>query len=169
MFREMSTAQKVILGITAAVAVVGWVFAFYARSEVASAVDNLAQAREALRQHQQANEELDELIVRIDQSKSDLALLTPQAGEIRAELDRLRSEVQEQQALASGTALKFRTTAEAMIRAEPSLDGQEVAVVPEGNTLEVLEIVEDGNWYRVGGMGFVFHEQLEPVAPANNP
>lgn len=169
MFAEMSTAQKVILGITAAVAVVGWVFAFYAWSEVASASDDVAQAREALRQHQEANQELDELIARIDQSRSELASLTPQADEIRVELDRLRGEVQDQQALLSGTALKFRTTAEAKIRAEPSLDGQEVAVVLEGNTLEVLEIVDDGKWYRVGGLGFVFHEQLEPVAPVENP
>ncbi len=42
-------------------------------------------------------------------------------------------------------------------------DTDEVAVVPAGKSLQVFEIVKDGTWYKVGGMGYIFHELLEPV------
>ena len=41
---------------------------------------------------------------------------------------------------------------------------QEVATVPRGNTIQVFEIVADGNWYRVGGMGYMHHSLLEKVS-----
>ena len=66
-------------------------------------------------------------------------------------------------ALAEGSELRFKTTARARVRAGPSTDTEEVAVVPAGKAIQVFEIVEDGTWYKVGGMGYVFHELLEPV------
>jgi hypothetical protein len=50
------------------------------------------------------------------------------------------------------------------VRREPSTDAAEVAVVPEGNLVHVMEVVEGGTWYKVGGIGYIFHELLEPAS-----
>ena len=81
----------------------------------------------------------------------------------QAELESLSGKVQKQQALLEGSMLRFKTKSRARVRAGPGTDTEEVAVVPSGKTLQVFEITEDGTWYKVGGMGYVFHELLEPV------
>ena len=71
--------------------------------------------------------------------------------------------LQKRQMFPEGGTLRFKTKARARVRAGPSTDTDEVAVVPAGKTIQVFEIVEDGAWYKVGGMGYIFHELLEPV------
>ena len=93
----------------------------------------------------------------------DLLSLQSEIEGSQAELEPLRAEVQKQQALLEGSTLQFKTTTRAKVRAGPGTDTDEVAVVPPGKTLQVFEIVEDGTWYKVGGMGYIFHELLEPV------
>ncbi len=36
--------------------------------------------------------------------------------------------------------------------------------MPAGTRLVTLEVVEDGTWYKVASIGFMFHELLKPVA-----
>lgn len=140
--------------------------------------------RSQLQQQVEAAESLEELTAALEAGNADLlslqseiegsqakleagnALLTSLQSEIegsRAELEPLRAEVQRQQALLEGSTLQFKTTTRAKVRAGPGTDTDEVAVVPPGKTLQVFEIVEDGTWYKVGGMGYIFHELLEPV------
>ena len=140
--------------------------------------------RSQLQQQVEAAESLEELTAALEAGNADLlslqseiegsqakleagnALLTSLQSEIegsRAELEPLRAEVQKQQALLEGSTLQFKTTTRAKVRAGPGTDTDEVAVVPPGKTLQVFEIVEDGTWYKVGGMGYIFHELLEPV------
>ena len=81
----------------------------------------------------------------------------------QAELETLGAKVRRQQALLEGSMRQFKTKARARVRAGPGTDTDVVAVVSAGNTLQVFEIVEDGTWYKVGVMGYIFHELLEPV------
>ena len=140
--------------------------------------------RSQLQQQVEAAESLEELTAALEAGNADLlslqseiegsqakleagnALLTSLQSEIegsQAALEPLRAEVQRQQALLEGSTLQFKTITRAKVRAGPGTDTDEVAVVPPGKTLQVFEIVEDGTWYKVGGMGYIFHELLEPV------
>ncbi len=158
-----------------------------AKDELAQLQRDLEAAqseRSQLQQQVEAAESLEELTAALEAGNADLlsmqseiegsqakleagnALLTSLQSEIegsRAELEPLRAEVQRQQALLEGSTLQFKTTTRAKVRAGPGTDTDEVAVVPPGKTLQVFEIVEDGTWYKVGGMGYIFHELLEPV------
>jgi len=158
-----------------------------AKDELAQLRGDLEAAqseRSQLQQQVEAAESLEELTAALEAGNADLlsmqseiegsqakleagnALLTSLQSEIegsRAELEPLRAEVQRQQALLEGSTLQFKTTTRAKVRAGPGTDTDEVAVVPPGKTLQVFEIVEDGTWYKVGGMGYIFHELLEPV------
>ncbi len=95
--------------------------------------------------------------------KAELLTLQSQIKGSQAELETLEPNVQKQQALLEGSTLRFKTNTRARMRAGPGTDTDEVAVVPAGKTIQVFEIVEDGTWYNVGGMGYIFHELLEPV------
>ena len=158
-----------------------------AKDELAQLQGDLEAAqseRGQLQQQVEAAESLEELTAALEAGNADLlslqseiegsqakleagnALLTSLQSEIegsRAELEPLRAEVRKQQALLEGSTLQFKTTTRAKVRAGPGTDTDEVAVVPPGKTLQVFEIVEDGTWYKVGGMGYIFHELLEPV------
>ena len=191
MLKNLSSTQKAVSGVVVIAGVVGWIFAFVqigeidslkselepARQGLASAKDELAQLqgdleaaqseRSQLQQRVEATESLEEL----EAARSRLALevatqLLSLQSEIegsQAELETLRADVQKQQALLEGSMLRFKTKARARVRAGPGTDTDEVAVVPAGKSLQVFEIVEDGTWYKVGGMGYIFHELLEPV------
>ncbi len=137
---------------------------FQQQVEAAESLEELTAALEA------GNADLLSLQSEIKGSQAKLeagnALLTSLQSEIegsRAELEPLRAEVQKQQALLEGSTLQFKTTTRAKVRAGPGTDTDEVAVVPPGKILQVFEIVEDGTWYKIGGMGYIFHELLEPV------
>ncbi len=187
MLENFSSTQKAVGGIVVIAGVVGWIFAFVqigeidslkselepARQGLASAKDELAQLqgdleeaqseRSQLQQRAEATKSLEELTAALEAGNAQL--LSPQS-EIegsQAELETLRAKVQRQQALLEGSMLQFKTNARAKVRAGPGTDTDEVAVVPAGKILQVFEIVEDGTWYKVGGMGFIFHELLEPV------
>lgn len=99
----------------------------------------------------------------LEQVSSELATLKPELDRVRSELDTLRAEVAKQHQLLSEQAVVYRTKSRSKVRAGPTTDSAEVAVVPKGNSIQVYEIVEGGTWYKVGGMGYIFHELLEPV------
>ncbi len=187
MLENLSSAQKAVGGVVVIAGVVGWIFAFVqigeidglkselepARQGLASAKDELAQLqgdleaaqseRSQLQQRVEATESLEELAAALEVGNTQLLSLQSEIEGSQAELETLRAKVQRQQALLEGSMLKFKTKARAKVRAGPGTDTDEVAVVPAGSTIQVFEIVEDGTWYKVGGMGFIFHELLEPV------
>ncbi len=158
-----------------------------ARQDLASAKNELAQLqgdleatqseRRQLQQRVEATESLEELTAaleagntqllslqsKIEGSQAELEPLRAKVEGSQAELETLRAKVQRQQALLEGSMLQFKTNSRAKVRVGPGTDTDEVAVVPAGKTLQVFEIVEDGTWYKVGGMGYIFHELLEPV------
>ncbi len=107
--------------------------------------------------------EIEGLQAALEAGNADLLSLQSETEGLQAELEPLRAEVQRQQALLEGSTLQFKTITRARVRAGPGTDTDEVAVVPPGKTLQVFEIVEGGTWYKVGGMGYIFHELLEPV------
>jgi hypothetical protein len=103
-------------------------------------------------------------------SAAEGAAASPELSAVRAKLEKSRAELDELQAkigrhkrLLEGIARRYRTTARVNVRAGPSTSAEAVAVIPKGKTLQVFESVEDGAWYKVGGIGFIFHELLEPV------
>jgi seryl-tRNA synthetase len=99
----------------------------------------------------------------LEAGSTDLQSLKSEIESSQAKLEPLRVEIQRQQALLDGSTLQFRTTTRAKVRVGPGADTDEVAVVPSGKTLQVFEIVEGGTWYKVGGMGYIFHDLVEPV------
>ncbi len=187
MLENLSSTQKALGGIVVIAGVVGWIFAFVqigeidslkselepARQGLASAKDELAKLqgdleaaqseRSQLQQRVEATESLEELTAALAAGNAQLQSLQSEIEGSQAELETLRPKVQKQQALLEGSMLRFKTNARARVRAGPGTDTDEVAVVPSGKTIQVFEIVEDGTWYKVGGMGYVFHELLDPV------
>jgi DNA repair exonuclease SbcCD ATPase subunit len=187
MLENLSSTQKAVGGVVVIAGVVGWIFAFVqigevdslkselepARQGLASAKDELAQLqgdleaaqseRSQLEQRVETTESLEALAAALEAGNAKLLALQSEIEGSQAELETLRPKVQKQQALLEGSMLRFKTKARARVRAGPGTDTDEVAVVPAGKTLQVFEIVEDGSWYKVGGMGYVFHELLEPV------
>ncbi len=94
---------------------------------------------------------------------TELASFRAEVENSRAELDQLRAKIGRHNRLLEGIARKYRTTARVNVRAGPSTTAEAVAIIPKGRTLQVFEAVEDGAWYKVGGIGFIFHKLLEPV------
>ena len=187
MLKNLSSTQKAVSGVVVIAGVVGWIFAFVqigeinslkselepARQGLTSAKDELAQLqgdleaaqseRSKLQQRVEATESLKELTAALEAGNAQLLSLQSEIKDSQAELETLRPKVQRQRALLEGSLLHFKTNARARVRAGPGTDTNEVAVIPAGNTVQVFEIVEDGTWYKVGGMGYIFHELLEPV------
>ena len=187
MLGNLSSAQKAVGGVVVIAGIVGWIFAFVqtgevgslkselepARQSLASTKDELAQLqgelqaaqgdRDQLEQRVKVTESLEELNAALGAGNTQLSSLKSEIEDSQAELESLRAEVQRQQTLLEGSVLQFKTNARARVRAGPGTDTDEVAVVPAGKSLQVFEIVEDGTWYKVGGMGYIFHELLEPV------
>ncbi len=94
---------------------------------------------------------------------TELAAVRAAVEKSRAELNQLQAKIGRRERLLEGIARRYRTTARVNVRAGPSTKAAAVAVIPKGRTLQVFEAVEDGAWYKVGGIGFIFHELLEPV------
>ena len=182
MLKNLSSTQKAVPGVVVVAGVIGWISALIqtgqidslpTREDLASAKDELAQLQRDLKVAQiergqlqiqvDAIKSLEELMASLATEKAELLTLQSQIKGSQAELETLESNVQKQQALLEGSTLRFKTNTRARMRAGPGTDTDEVAVVPAGKTIQVFEIVEDGTWYMVGGMGYIFHELLEPV------
>ncbi len=166
MIKNLSSLQKIVGIVVVIAGVVGWVFALFQIDEVDSLKSDLEAAQGELSELQrrvEATGSLKELTAALAAGEARQQSLQAEIEGSQAELESLRERVQRQRALLEGSMLQFKTNARAKVRAGPGTDTDEVAVVPAGNTVQVFEIVEDGTWYKVGGMGFIFHELLEPV------
>ncbi len=166
MLENISSTQKALGGIVVIVGVVGWIFAFVQIGEANSVKNDLEAAqseRSQLQQRVEGTKSLEELTAAIKAENAKLQSLRSETKGSQAELETLRAKVKRQQALLEGSMLQFKTKVRVKVRAGPGTDTDEIAVVPAGKSIQVFEIVEDGTWYKVGGMGYVFHKLLEPA------
>lgn len=135
--------------------------------ELSSAQAELAKARDELQQKTNELAASEEKLTQagdLQAVSSELAAAKAELAELKPVLERRRAEASQQEELLAGSRVLYRTVTRSRVRREPSTDSAAVAVVPEGNLVQVMEIVEDGTWYKVGGMGYIFHELLEPAS-----
>ncbi len=132
-----------------------------AEADVTDWSDELAAARESLKEQ---TRQLGEQVKRLEDGKAELDSLLARMTGVKAQLDQLQADTSEHQELLFGGALRYTTTTRAKMRSAPSTGSQELAVVPEGVSLEVFKRVEEGTWYKVGRIGYMYHELLEPTA-----
>ena len=135
-------------------------------AEVSRVSAELTAAREVQQGIQEATASLFDMARQLESDRSELAALTLKIDAAKARLGTLRAEAKERQDLVADAAPSYRTTTRARVRAAPTTESKEVAMVPAGTPLVVLESVEDGVWYKVGRVGFMHRDLLEPASSA---
>ncbi len=136
------------------------------KAEVSKMSAELATAREVQRDIQEATASLSDMAKRLESDQGELAALTLKIDAAKARLGTLRAEAKVRQDLVADAAPSYRTTTKARVRAAPTTESKEVAMVPAGTPLVVLESVQDGVWYRVGHVGFMHRDLLTPASSA---
>ncbi len=178
--------RGMMVGLVGVVAVAGWGLALASRggsgeleeklraakadlsvktAEVSKVSAELAATREVQQGLQDANASLVDMAGQLEADRAELAALTPKIDAVKARLGTLRAEAKEHQDLVADAASSYRTTTRARVRAAPTTDSQELALMPAGTPVVVLDSVADGTWYKVGSVGFMHRDLLEP-APA---
>ncbi len=136
------------------------------KAELSKASAEIAAAREVQQGVQEATASLADMARQLESDRGELAVLTLKIDAAKARLDPLRAEAKERQDLVADAAPSYRTTTRARVRAAPTTESKEVAMVPAGTPLVVLGSVEDGVWYRVGRVGFMHRDLLTPASSA---
>lgn len=133
------------------------------------ATARLEEAEQALDEYKTAVGSLEGVNREIEDRNATLASMTPELDARSAELEELTAKVEalEVQALVfeaftGGGPLRFQTSRSVNVRSEPSTDSEVLVVLPEGANVEVFEAVAGGEWYKIGGVGYIFHELIEP-------
>ena len=136
------------------------------KAELSKASAEIAAAREVQQGVQEATASLADMARQLESDRGELAVLTLKIDAAKARLGDLRARTKRQQDLVADAAPSYRTTTKARVRAAPTTESKEVAMVPAGTPLVVLESVEDGVWYRVGHVGFMHRDLLTPASSA---
>ena len=96
-----------------------------------------------------------------------LAALTPEVDAKTAELSALQKKVEAleiqtvvYQAFTAGGRYRFQPSGNVTVRTGPTTDADVLVVLPPGTD------VEDGQSYKVGGVGCFFHDPLQPKPAA---
>ena len=186
LFTLFKDERGMVVGLVGVVAVAGWGLALtsmgstgeleqelraakadlsVANVELAEMSSELAATREVQQGLQDANASLVDMAGQLEADRAELAALTPKIDAAKARLGTLRAEAKERQDLAADAAPSYRTTTRARVRAAPTTESQELALMPAGTPVVVLDSVADGTWYKVGRVGFMHRDLLEP-APA---
>lgn len=105
---------------------------------------------------------LDELKSELQASWSERDALTRIIHESETELKELRAKLSQASAPPNQPGQEFRTVTRTRMRAGPTTEAEEVAVLSQGAKLQVVDTVEDGTWYEIRLLGYAFHELLEP-------
>ncbi len=135
-------------------------------AEVSKMSAELAAAREVQQGVQEATASLADMAKQLESDRGELATLTLKIDAAEARLGDLRAEAKERQDFVADAAPSYRTTTKARVRAAPTTESKEVAMVPAGTPVVVLDSVGDGTWYRVGRVGFMHRDLLEPASSA---
>ncbi len=186
LFTLLKDERGMVVGLVGVVAVAGWGLALasmggsgdleeklraakadlsVANVELAKKSSELAATREVQQGLQEATASLVDMAGQLEADRAELAALTPKIDAAKARLGTLRAEAEERQDLVADAAPSYRTTARARVRAAPTTESQELALMPAGTPVVVLDSVADGTWYKVGRVGFMHRDLLEP-APA---
>ena len=136
------------------------------KAELSKASAEIAAAREVQQGVQEATASLADMARQLESDRGELAVLTLKIDAAKARLGDLRARTKRQQDLVADAAPSYRTTTKARVRAAPTTESKEVAMVPAGTPLVVLGSVEDGVWYRVGRVGFMHRDLLTPASSA---
>ncbi len=134
------------------------------KAELSKASAEIAAAREVQQGVQEVTASLADMARQIESDRGELAALTLNINAVKARLGDLRAQAKRQQNFVADAATSYRTTTKARVRAAPTTESKEVAMVPAGTPLVVLETVEDGVWYRVGHVGFMHRDLLTPAS-----
>ncbi len=126
--------------------------------------EKAANLEEVMKQLQTSRKELASVAAKIAPAKEELRELNTKISAAGGELDKLRISAKQFESLFSGARQKYRTTTRARVRAGPGTDFNEVAILPSGITLPGFETTEDGNWQKVGYIGYVHNDLLEPIS-----
>ncbi|MCH8000885.1 MAG: SH3 domain-containing protein [Proteobacteria bacterium] len=187
LFTLLKDERGMMVGLVSVVAVAGWGLALASmggsggleekllaaeadltvtKAEVSKMSAEIAAAREVQQGIQEATASLADMARQLESDRGELAVLTLKIDAAKARLDTLRAEAKERQDLVADAAPSYRTTTRARVRAAPTTESKEVAMVPAGTPLVVLGSVEDGVWYRVGHVGFMHRDLLTPASSA---
>ncbi len=135
-------------------------------AELSKASAEVAAAREIQQGIQEATASLVDMARQLESDQGELAALTLKIDAANARLGTLRAEAKERQDLVADAAPSYRTTTKARVRAAPTTESKEVAMVPAGTPVVVLDRVGDGSWYKVGRVGFMHRDLLTPASSA---
>ncbi len=184
LFTLLKDERGMVVGLVGVVAVAGWGLALtsmgstgeleqelraakadlsLANVELAEMSGELAATREVQQGLQDANASLVDMARQLEADRAELAALTPKIDAAKARLGTLRAEAKERQDLAADAVPSYRTTTRARVRAAPTTESQELALMPAGTPVVVLDSVADGTWYKVGRVGFMHRDLLEPA------
>lgn len=108
-------------------------------------------------------EQLAELKQDLQASQAEREVLNQAVRDAEREREELRAELVKAISPSGEPAREFRTVTRTRMRAAPTTEAEEVAVIAQGARLQVIETVEDGTWHEVRLLGYAFHELLEPV------
>ncbi len=185
LFALWKDERGMVVGLVGVVAVAGWGLALtsmgstgeleqelravkadlsVANVELSKMSSELAATREVQQGFQDANASLIDMSRQLEADRAEFADLTRKIGAAKARLGKLRAEAKKRQDLSADAALGYRTTTRARVRAAPTTESQEVALMPAGTPLVVLDSVADGTWYKVGRVGFMHRDLLEPAS-----
>ena len=110
----------------------------------------------------QALADLEQLRSELEASKVERAALNQLIHQSERELERLRTQLDQKVQPATEPGREFQTVTRTRMRAGPTTDAKEIAVIAEGANLQVIDTVADGTWYEVRLLGYAFHELLKP-------
>jgi len=111
----------------------------------------------------QALADLEQLRSELEASKVERAALNQLIHQSERELERLRTQLDQKVQPATEPGREFQTVTRTRMRAGPTTDAKEIAVIAEGANLQVIDTVADGTWYEVRLLGYAFHELLKPL------
>ncbi len=135
-----------------------------AKMELSDISTELAATRET----QEVAVSLGDMERQLAARRNELVSLAVKINLAKGQLGDLRAGAKRQQDLAADAAMTYRTITRAKVRAAPTTESKEVALVPSGTPLVVFDTAEDGVWYRVGRVGFMHRDLLKPASSLEN-
>lgn len=162
------TKRVVGLAVTAA-AVVGWTVVILQDTWLNNLENKLAAAKqESMRASDNKRPAARQTEVETDKkalvtSKAALASLQSEIDAAETELARLQTTLHRQGQSSQAPAATYQTLTRARVRAGPSINTNEVAVVSAQQVLEVSQPLEGDTWYKVRVSGYMFHKLVQPM------
>ncbi len=146
-----------------AAALVGWAVVLLQDRWLDSLESDLADARrQESASSSEALADLKRLKSELEASKVERATFNQLIRQSETELKQLRAQLEQKARPANEPGLKFHTVTRTRLRAGPTTDAKEIAVIAEGASLQVIDTVEGGTWHEVRLLGYAFHELLKP-------